>query len=231
MRSCSSWSTCSSGRSPSSRKRWPSFSQAGQELGELLDATVVRWVREAREAEEAAVGAAQGQAARHAWYEPGAGGRSGRQAGRVPAGVRRLSTAAAEGVGGVHPAAVSRHPADVCAGYRDTLASGAMRLRDGHRGAGVGRDSGMPRGAFDSSHLRAMKGGPATGPVPCGPGQNRQQAPPDRRWPRHPAGRDHHRRQTQRRHPAAPADPRHPASARGLRGQPRRRPRHLYAAL
>ena len=43
-------------------------------------------------------------------------------------------------------------------------------------------------------------------PVTGGPRQDRQQGPPDRRNPRHPAGRDHHRRQPQRRYPADAAD-------------------------
>ena len=39
---------------------------------------------------------------------------------------------------------------------------------------------GYTRAAVDSSHVCAMKGGPATGRSPGGPGQGRQQAPPDR---------------------------------------------------
>lgn len=38
----------------------------------------------------------------------------------------------------------------------------------------------FPRAAVDSSHIRAMKGGPATGPSPADRGKARQQAPPDR---------------------------------------------------
>lgn len=50
--------------------------------------------------------------------------------------------------------------------------------------------------------------------VPGGPGQGRQQAPPDRRGARHPARLNHHQRQPQRRHATDPADPGRPADPR-----------------
>jgi transposase len=73
------------------------------------------------------------------------------------------------------------------------------------------------RAAVDGSHVRAMKGGNQTGRSPVDPGKDRQQAPCDRRGPRHPAGRHADRRQPQRRDPTDPADPGRPTDPRQAR--------------
>ncbi len=59
--------------------------------------------------------------------------------------------------------------------------------------------------AVEGSHIRALKGPPQDGTKPCRPGQDGQQAPPNhgRHW--HPARRQPHRWQPQRRYPAHPA--------------------------
>ena len=86
------------------------------------------------------------------------------------------------------------------------------------------------RAAVDSSHIRAMKGGPATGPSPVdwGKAGSKHHLIVEAHGIR-PARGNHHRRQPQRRHPTDPADPGRPADPRGKRGQPLRRPRYLYA--
>jgi len=51
------------------------------------------------------------------------------------------------------------------------------------------------RAVIDSSHVRAVKGGPKTGPEPGRPCPARLEAPPDHRGTRHPAGGVANRRQ------------------------------------
>lgn len=72
------------------------------------------------------------------------------------------------------------------------------------------------RAAIDSSHMRAMKGGSATGPSPVDRARPAASTTSSSR-PTASHCHDHHRRQPQRRHPAAPADPGHTADPRQAR--------------
>jgi transposase len=68
------------------------------------------------------------------------------------------------------------------------------------------------RAVIDSSHVRAVKGRPKTGPGPVD--RARPGAPRDHRSARHPAGGLADRRQPQRRHPAHAPHRRHPGGTR-----------------
>lgn len=74
----------------------------------------------------------------------------------------------------------------------------------------------LSRAVIDSSHVRALKGGPKPGGARSA-GEAGLQAPRDLRCHRHPAGGHLDRRQSQRRHPADPATGSNPAHPRQTR--------------
>jgi transposase len=83
------------------------------------------------------------------------------------------------------------------------------------------------RAVVDSSHVRALKGGPKPARVRR-PRQDRLEAPCDHRRRGHPPGRAADRRQPSRRHPTPATDRGDPTGTRPTRPT-RRRPDALYA--
>jgi hypothetical protein len=84
------------------------------------------------------------------------------------------------------------------------------------------------RRVVDSSHVRALKEGIHTGPSPVDRGRAGSKHHLITDGARHSARGHPHRRQPQRRYPAAAATRRHPASP-GRVGRPRRKPDSLFA--
>ncbi|MEY9989215.1 transposase [Streptomyces sp. V4I8] len=106
--------------------------------------------------------------------------------------------------------------------WTSTLVSSAGRHDRGPRA-----ELDLSRASVDGSHLRALKGGDATGPSPVDRGK-RQQAPRHCRRPRHTPGRHRdggNRNDVTQRLPLIHAVP----PIRGKRGRSRQRPDVLYA--
>jgi hypothetical protein len=124
-----------------------------------------------------------------------------------------------------HPLALP--PAETRLRFRDDLLEATAGVE---RGRGLAAPARAAAGrTAGGRHTRSLPGvsrlKPSAGderwcghrPVPGGPGQDRQQAPRDRRGSRHPAGHHADRRQPQRRDPADPTDPSGPADPRQTR--------------